>query len=288
MWSQLGGHMEPRTKLVLKCVVVQAISLLVASRVLEASESTGAMPGAKIDGSTIERSKSEITLAALSPTPVDPTNAKLDNRIEPDSASAEPDNSVDSGPSSDNRVFLSSSETIIGIASFYDYPQKTASGEQYDPTAFTAAAQLKIRGKFGGIRFGRLYQPAYAVAEYENKKVILRFNDVGPLRPGRQFDLSRAAMAYFDGIEKGLLPDFKVTLLPLGQIYPAGPVTDAQLIALGIVEKDIELAAAHAAIAQAPSAVAPEAAISPPAVPAEDSAAPPTAGIAVVTEDSEI
>jgi hypothetical protein len=57
-------------------------------------------------------------------------------------------------------------ETIIGIASFYDDPQKTASGEQFDPEAFTAAAQLAIRDKFGGIRFGRLYQPAFAVAEY--------------------------------------------------------------------------------------------------------------------------
>jgi rare lipoprotein A len=279
--------MEPRTKLVLKCVVVQAISLLVASGVLEANESTGVAPDAKIDGSTIERSRSEITLAALSPTPVDATNAKLDNRIELDRASTEPDNSVSSLPSPDNRVFLSSSETIIGIASFYDYPQKTASGEQYDPTAFTAAAQLKIRGKFGGIRFGRLYQPAYAVAEYENKKVILKFNDVGPLRPGRQFDLSRAAMTYFNGIEKGLLQDFKVTLLPLGQIYPAGPVTDAQLVALGIVEKDVELASAHAAFAQEPSAAAPEAAVSP-AVPVEDPAAPPTDEIAVLIEDSEI
>ncbi|HET7680714.1 MAG TPA: hypothetical protein VFK79_11330, partial [Xanthobacteraceae bacterium] len=55
-----------------------------------------------------------------------------------------------------------------------------------------------------------------------------------PLRPGRKFDLSRAAFAYFDGLEKGLLPDVKVTPLPLGQSYPAGPVTDTQLAALGL------------------------------------------------------
>ncbi|HET7680272.1 MAG TPA: septal ring lytic transglycosylase RlpA family protein, partial [Xanthobacteraceae bacterium] len=106
---------------------------------------------------------------------------------------------------------LSFAETIVGIASFYHEPQQTASGEPFDPDAFTAAAQLEIRDKFGGIRFGVKYQPAYAVAEYEGKKLILKFNDVGPLRPGRKFDLSRAAFAYFDGLEKGLLPDVKVT-----------------------------------------------------------------------------
>ena len=143
---------------------------------------------------------------------------------------------------------LPSAETIIGIASFYDYPQKTASGEQYDPTAFTAAAQLGIRDKFGGIRFGRLYQPAYAVAEYGDRKLILKFNDVGPLRPGRKFDLSRAAFAYFNDLDKGLLPEFKVTPLPLGQAYPAGPVTDAQLAALGIGNIGVAVAMAEAAI----------------------------------------
>ena len=125
-------------------------------------------------------------------------------------------------------------EAIVGIASFYDYPQETASGEPYDAKAFTAAAQLEIRERFGGIRFGRLYQPAYAIAEHGGKKLIIKFNDVGPLMPGRKFDLSRAAMEYFEGLDKGLLEDFKVTPLPLGRTYAAGPITDADLIALGI------------------------------------------------------
>jgi hypothetical protein len=133
---------------------------------------------------------------------------------------------------------------IIGIASFYDDPQSTASGEQYDPNAFTAAAQLAIRDKFGGIRFGRKYQPAYGLAEYEGKKVILKFNDVGPLRPGRKFDLSRAAMAHFGGLDKGLLPGFKVTPLRLGHSYPVGPITDDQLAALFTDSDDAELTTA--------------------------------------------
>jgi len=136
-----------------------------------------------------------------------------------------------------------SESIIIGAASFYDDPGETASGEQYDPAAFTAAAQLKIRDKFGGIKFGRLYQPSYGIAEYAGKKLILKFNDVGPLRPGRMFDLSRAAMKYFDdSLDKGVLPDVKVTVLPLGRVYAAGPVTDEQLAILGLIDVGLRLA----------------------------------------------
>jgi rare lipoprotein A len=136
-------------------------------------------------------------------------------------------------------------ETIVGAASFYDISGETASGEQYDPKAFTAAAQLAIRDRFGGIRFGSLYRDAFAVAEYGGKKLILKFNDVGPLRPGRKFDLSRAAMEYFDGMDKGVLPDLKVTVLPLGQEFAPGPVTDEQLAALGFGNADVLLASAN-------------------------------------------
>lgn len=144
-------------------------------------------------------------------------------------------------------------ETIIGAASFYDLPGETASGEQYDPNAFTAAAQLAIRDRFGGIKFGSLYRAAFAVAEYGGKKLIIKFNDVGPLRPGRKFDLSRAAMEYFDGVEKGVLPELKVTVLPLGQTFAPGPVTDAQLAALGLENADASLASAGSSEARAAS-----------------------------------
>jgi len=126
-------------------------------------------------------------------------------------------------------ALMARNESIVGIASFYDDAQETASGEAYDPQAFTAAAQLDIRDKFGGIRFGKNYQPSYAVAEYGGKRIIVKFNDVGPLRPGRMFDLSRAAMAYFDGLDKGLLQDVRVTPLPRGYSYTLGPVSDEQV-----------------------------------------------------------
>jgi hypothetical protein len=60
-------------------------------------------------------------------------------------------------------------KVIVGTASFYDYPSDTASGEPYDPDAFTAAVQLSIRNKFGGIRYGRKYQPAYGIAEWREE-----------------------------------------------------------------------------------------------------------------------
>ncbi len=135
-------------------------------------------------------------------------------------------------------------ETIVGAASFYDIPGETASGEQYDPKAFTAAAQFDIRDKFGGVKFGSLYRVAFALAEYSGKKLILKVNDVGPLRPGRKFDLSRAAMEYFDGVEKGVLPEVKVTVLPIGQAYTPGPVTDEQLAAMGLGKANFTLASA--------------------------------------------
>jgi rare lipoprotein A len=125
-------------------------------------------------------------------------------------------------------AILQTGEVIVGIASFYDEPGPTASGEAYDPNAFTAAALIELRDKFGGIKFGKNYRAAYAIAEYGGKRAILKFNDVGPLRPGRKFDLSRAAMEHFGGLEKGLLPDFKIVLLPLGRDYATGPLVDEQ------------------------------------------------------------
>jgi rare lipoprotein A len=135
---------------------------------------------------------------------------------------------------------------LIGSASFYDKPQKTASGENYDPDAFTAAVHLDFRHQFGGIKYGALYRPAYGLGEYAGKKVIVRFNDVGPLPFGRKFDLSRAAMAHFDpSLIKGVLPDFKMTPLPLGRAYSTGPVIDAQLADMGLDDRSAGFALAN-------------------------------------------
>ena len=178
-------------------------------------------------------------------------------------------------------------ETIIGPASFYEDPQQTASGEQYDPDAFTAAAQLAIRDKFGGIRFGVKYEPAFAVAEYEGKKLILKFNDVGPLVKDRKFDLSRAAMAYFGGLIKGVLPNLKVTLLPRGQIYRQGPVTDEQLAALRDRRMDDGIATAQAPVAREAAGMESTVDLAPRAEPVGNETLPPGQAIADHVESAK-
>jgi rare lipoprotein A len=128
--------------------------------------------------------------------------------------------------------------TIIGTASTYN-PYRggsnaknvaTASGDTYDPTAWTAAIQIDLREHFGGIHYGRNYQPAYALVENGEKQIIVKINDVGPLKPGRLIDLSERSMHYFDPLlHRGLVSDMKITLLP-GADWTLGPVGDEQLI----------------------------------------------------------
>src|ERR1039458_2267673 len=99
--------------------------------------------------------------------------------------------------------------TVIGTASTYNPYRgvsntnniKTASGDPYDPTAWTAAIQIDLREHFGGIHYGRNYQPAYALVENGEKQIIVKVNDVGPLKPGRLIDLSERSMRYFDPLQ---------------------------------------------------------------------------------------
>lgn len=93
--------------------------------------------------------------------------------------------------------------TIVGTASTYNPYRdgkeeggaQTASGELYDPTAWTAAIKTDLRNQFGGIRYGNLYQPAFALVESGDKQLIVKINDVGPLRPGRVLDLNERSSA---------------------------------------------------------------------------------------------
>ena len=127
--------------------------------------------------------------------------------------------------------------TIVGTASTYNPHRggndeggmQTASGESYDPGAWTAAIHIDLRDQFGGVRYGRLYQPAFALVESGDKRAIVKINDVGPLRPSRVIDLNERSMRYFDPLlERGLLSDVKVTLLP-GADWAPGPVGGFEL-----------------------------------------------------------
>jgi peptidoglycan lytic transglycosylase len=121
---------------------------------------------------------------------------------------------------------------IVGTASVYDPYSgdndaggaETASGESYDRTAWTAAIQTDLREQFGGVRYGKLYRPTYALIESDDKQLIVKINDVGPLRPDRVIDLNERSMHYFDPfLQRGIIPDMKVTLLP-GEDWTPGPV----------------------------------------------------------------
>lgn len=133
---------------------------------------------------------------------------------------------------------LRDSPAITGIASTYnpyrDGPTEggvqTASGEFYDPTNWTAAIQTNLRSQFGGVRYGRLYRPAYVLVECGDKQAIVKINDVGPLKPGRVIDLNERTMRYFDPfLRRGLLADVRVTLLP-GEDWMPGPIGSVELV----------------------------------------------------------
>ena len=107
---------------------------------------------------------------------------------------------------------------------------RTASGELYDPSAWTAAIQTGLRNQFGGVRYGRLYQPVYALVVSGEKRLIVKVNDVGPLKTGRVLDLNERSMRYFDPfLAQGLIQGVKVTVLP-GEDWTPGPVGEAYAI----------------------------------------------------------
>src|SRR5262245_13893830 len=107
---------------------------------------------------------------------------------------------------------------------------RTASGELYDPAAWTAAIQTGLRNQFGGVRYGRLYQPVYALVASGAKRLIVKVNDVGPLKTGRVLDLNERSMRYFDPfLARGLIQDVKVTVLP-GADWIPGPVGEAYAV----------------------------------------------------------
>ncbi len=113
---------------------------------------------------------------------------------------------------------------------------ETASGELYDPDGWTAAIQTDLRNQFGGVRYGKLYQPTFALVATAEKQVIVKINDVGRLRPGRVLDLNERTMRYFDPfLTRGLIDDVRITLLPV-EDWTAGPVNEDALVSLASVQ----------------------------------------------------
>jgi rare lipoprotein A len=134
---------------------------------------------------------------------------------------------------SENRGIQSSyGISIFGAASMYNpyrprYREggvETASGGRYDPSAWAAAIQNDLREKFGGVRRGN--RASYALVEAVNKKVIVKINDVGPLKPGRIIDFNEQTMRYFDPtLRLGIIRNIKVTPLH-GDSWIPGPLAE--------------------------------------------------------------
>jgi rare lipoprotein A len=127
---------------------------------------------------------------------------------------------------------IASGPTIVGVASTYNPYRtdqqsggpETASGELYDPAAWTAAIQVDFRKEFGGVHYGKDYRPVYALVVGSDRQVIVKINDVGPLEPGRVIDLNERTMRYFDpSLTQGLIYRVKVTPL-LGDDWAPGPI----------------------------------------------------------------
>lgn len=124
---------------------------------------------------------------------------------------------------------------IVGAASMYDPTDpsdrdsgdgETASGETYDPLGWTAAIKIDFRDRFGGVRYRMKYEATYALVESGEKRLVVRINDVGPLKPGRIIDLNRRAMQFFDPtLTRGLIAGVRVTPLT-GRHWAVGPVED--------------------------------------------------------------
>jgi rare lipoprotein A len=136
-------------------------------------------------------------------------------------------------------------EVFVGSASTYNPNDpadresggaQTATGELYDEESWTAAIRTDLRWHFGGVRFGRNYQPVFALVEGAGKRVIVRINDVGPLKPGRIIDLNARTMRHLDPtMQIGVIHDVKVTPL-FGEDVAVGPVATGRTVLAGDVE----------------------------------------------------
>jgi len=84
-------------------------------------------------------------------------------------------------------------DSSVGVASFYKYEAKTASGEQFNPNELTAAHRT--------LPFGtRLRVTNVATGQ----SVTVRVNDRGPFVPGRVVDVSRSAAEAIGMVDRGI------------------------------------------------------------------------------------
>ncbi len=59
--------------------------------------------------------------------------------------------------------------------------EETVSGERYDANDWTARS-ARFGAKMSGVRFGKNYQPSFALVQSSDKQADSQINDIGPLR----------------------------------------------------------------------------------------------------------
>ena len=84
-------------------------------------------------------------------------------------------------------------DNSVGIASFYKYEAKTASGEQFNPRDLTAAHRT--------LPFGTRLRVTNVTT---GQSVTVRVNDRGPFIPGRVVDVSHSAAKELGMIDRGI------------------------------------------------------------------------------------
>jgi peptidoglycan lytic transglycosylase len=90
----------------------------------------------------------------------------------------------------------SSQKTFSGVAAYYDthYAGRTATGERYDPSKFTAAHRT--------LPFGTRLR---VTDNKTHRSVLVIVNDRGPFNKGRVLDLSLAAAKALRMQERGII-----------------------------------------------------------------------------------
>jgi peptidoglycan lytic transglycosylase len=87
-----------------------------------------------------------------------------------------------SAPSASDKPATGTKDASQGLASYYSYDPKTASGEKFDPNELTAAHRT--------LPFGTRLRVTNVAT---GRSVTVRVNDRGPFVPGRVVDVSRSA-----------------------------------------------------------------------------------------------
>jgi rare lipoprotein A len=86
-----------------------------------------------------------------------------------------------------------STDGSVGVASFYKYDTKTASGEQFDPSKLTAAHRT--------LPFGTRLRVTNVTT---GQSVTVRINDRGPFIAGRVVDVSHSAAEALGMLDRGI------------------------------------------------------------------------------------